>query len=219
MPAGYDVEHLAWDHTESVTLEVVSRAGVSQSVHVGIAKRRAIRSAQKSPSGGVYLGHEVNWHLPKRELPDGVVPKPADVVVDGEDERWTILTRNKNRLGETYALGCVNLTLAHDLRDTVVIERATIGRDQSGAAVKVFDRVLATCQARVQEITQEIASERGMRYARGRYEVTVDRQLSVDVTEDRVRWSERGVTRYLDIIGYRNAQRIDELPVLECHLL
>lgn len=213
-------DSVAWDQTESITLEVSTRAAPDL-VAVNVAKRSNIRSAQKSPSGGVYLGFESRWRIPRRELPEGVIPKPADVVVDNEDQRWTVLTAEQNRLGETYALGCVNLSLAHQLRDVVVIERATISYDGAGAATKTFNRVLYTVAARVQELTREVAEERGVRYGKGRYEVTVDRQLHLlDVAEDRVRFVERvtGTVMYLDITGYRQPERIDDLPVVECEL-
>jgi hypothetical protein len=160
---------------------------------------------------------EVRWHLPTRHL-DGATPAPADVVIDGSGVRWTALTRDVNRLAETYMLGCVDLTLAHGLRDTVVIERATLGQSASGVPTKTFDRVLATCAARVQELSRQTVEERGARYSRPRYDVIIDRQLDIDTAEDRVRWTKRGNTKYLDIIGYRNPERIDELPVLECEL-
>ncbi len=216
------IEHRSWDGTEPATLEAAAHGGPSQ-VTVPIAKRRAVRTAEKSPSGGVYLGSEVRWLIPMRELPEGVTPAPADVVIDGEGVRWTVLTRERNRGRETYALGCVDLTLAHGLRDTVVVERCDRELSAAGVPDRRFPpqggRTLYTLQARVQELSRDLAESRGVRWAAGKFEVTVDRQLAdIDVAEDRVRWADGLTVRHLDITAYRRGSRIDELPVLECVL-
>lgn len=218
MRTDLSADHLCWDGTEGVTLEVTKRTAPDL-VPVAVAKRRAVRASQRSPSGGVYAGYELRWLLPARETA-GVTPKPGDVIEDDQAERWTVLTVEANRLRQTFACGCVNLVLALDLRDTVVIERASIAPDAAGVPVKSFPpaggRDLYVVAARVQEVTREVAEERGVRYAKERYEVTVDRQLrDLDAGEDRLRWVDpAGVTRYLDIVDYRNPERIDELPVL-----
>lgn len=213
-------DHTAWDQTEQVNWEQTTRK-TPRSIPLTVAKRSSVRSRQQSPSGGVYVGAEINWRVPARLVPAGEMPKPADVIVDSEDTRWTVLTVERKRLQQTWLLGCVNLTLALDLRETILVERATIGYDGAGAASKSFPphggRVLYTAQARVQYTEGEVAEGRGVRAQRERYEVIVDRQMpDVDVAEDRVRWVDRGVTRYLDIVAYRRPERIDELPVLEC---
>lgn len=208
-------DYLCWDQVEAISLEIPTRAA-PRTLDVSVAKRRAIRSREKSPSGGVYQGFETRWLIPARMLPTGEKIEPAQVILDQEGTRWTVLTVDRNKHGHTWAAGCVNLALALQLRDTVTIERATISADAAGAAIKTFDRILYTVQARVQQITEQIALERGVRYAKGRYDVIVDRQLfGLDIAEDRVKWFEGDLVRYLDITGYRAPERIDELPVIE----
>lgn len=208
-------DHLCWDNTEAVTVEVPARKS-PRAFAVAVAKGRAVRGRERSPSGGVYLGFEKRWLLPARLVPAGESIAPACVVVDEEQTRWTVLTAEQNKAKQTWALGCVNLTLALDLRETVLIERATISYDAAGAAVKDSWRTLYAAQARVQETERESNEALGVRSQRERYEVTVDRQMpDVDVAEDRIKWVDRGVTRCLDIVAYRRPERIDELPVLE----
>lgn len=225
-------DYLVWDNTQAVLLERSSQTrGKPVRVGVGTAKRRNIRTAQRSPSGGVYLGAEATWHLPRVELPDGVIPLPRDVIIedvrnDGvgavagaqAETRWTILSVARNRQGETYACGCVDLVVAHGLADRITIEKPTYHHTPSGAQEKVWDGPATTLRARVQEVARDIAEERGARYGRLRYDVIVERQSDVDVAEDRVRWTDSGKVRYLDILRLRNPERIDELPVLECEL-
>lgn len=212
-------DYLAWDGCEPVSIEIPTRTA-PRTLDIPVAKRRAVRGSQRSPSGGVYLGFETRWLIPARLVPSGEAIEPAHVILDGEGTRWTVLTADRNKQNHTWLAGCVNLTLALGLKDTVTIERATLAADAAGVPAKLFPpdggRILYTVSARVQQITEQIALERGVRYAKGRYDVIVDRQLrELDIAEDRVVWVEGDETRYLDITGYRQPERIDELPVIE----
>jgi hypothetical protein len=212
-------DYLCWDGTEAITLSSVTRTGARQ-VAVPIAKGRNIRSRERSPSGGVYAGYERNWHLPARLLPEDFVPKIGDVITDGDGVRWTALTADFQRLKCRWQLGTVDLVLANDLQDTIYVERATVTYDGAGAPVKTYPTSgapLYALAARMQPITQEVADERGERYARGRWEAIVGAQVPlIDVAEDRVRWVDRtGKTVLFDLVGVRNGERVDELPVLD----
>jgi hypothetical protein len=214
-------DHLCWDNVEASppTLEVTTRAAPIV-VPLPVAKRRAIRGREKSPSGGVYSGYELRWLLPRVTLPADVEPKPADVVVDSTLNRWTVLTVERNKANQTIVLGCVNLVLAYQLRDTITVERATIQSNTAGASVKLFPppggRVLYTLAARVQPLSSGAKEERGLRYDGQMYEVTIDRQVQIDTAEDRVNFNDNGITRYLDVVKYEQPSRIDELPTLTC---
>jgi len=189
------------------------------------AKRRSIHSAEKSPSGGAYMGYEVNWWVPLSQFaPGSFSPKAADVIVDADGNRWTVLRTLFNAPSQNWQLSCVNLVLALDLRDTINIERATITYDAAGSALKLFPANAPALQggevlytnlpSRVQLLTQEILEERGIRGFKGTYAVTVGQEIAV-TNEDRIAW--RG--RYLEIRGYHNATRLDELPVIDAELL
>lgn len=215
---GYTGDDSCWDNCEPVTLEI-TRHPANRADTIPRAKRRNVRGREKSPSGGVYAGYEVRWHLPARLLAPEVRPKPGDVIIDQDGVRWTVLTVDRNRLGQTWALGCVDLVLANDLRDTIDVEEPTIEYDRAGAAVKRFPssdpkggRILyASVPARVQQVGQEQEDQRGIRAFLGKYDVIVGKQLAVTF-EGRVKWG----SVYLDIKGVRNPERIDELQVLEC---
>lgn len=232
MNLNHSADHCAWDCTQPVTLERSGRVAPKRAP-VGAAKRRSIRTAQRSPSGGVYLGAEAAWHIPRVELPEGVVPAPRDVIIeDARDDaeatlgagaaaetRWTVLTVSRNRQGESYACGCVDLVVAHHLHDLVVLETPSHRTLPSGAQAKAWERAgERPLRARVQELSREVAEERGARYGRLRYDVIIERQIDVDVAEARVVWHDGVAERHLDIVRVRNPERIDELPVLECEL-
>ena len=215
-------DHLAWDNTEPATVETAARAGVPAAVYVPVAKGQRIRSRERSPSGGAYLGHERSWRLPVRHM-EGVELRPGDVIEDADGGRWTVLVCELSRVKQCWRADCVNLALALGLRDTVEVQRAEVDYGLAGAPVKTFPpeggRVLHRLRARVQPIEQAPADERGLRYGRARYDVIVERQpAGIDAAEDRLAWTVAGEVRHLDVLRVRSAERIDELPVIECEV-
>jgi hypothetical protein len=221
-------DYRAWDGTESVILHSARRTPSPRAERVSVAKRRAVRGREKSPSGGAYAGYELRWHLPVRLLSPGFRPKPGDAIQDGDAVLWTVLTADLGVEGWLWSLGCVNLVLAHDLSDVVAIERPDITYDPAGVPVKAFPtgtpqlggRVLYQgIAARVQRMDSHIADERGGRALVGRYEVIVGVPVSVTI-EDRIRWVRppSGRIEYLNILGTHNPERIDELQVIEAEL-
>jgi hypothetical protein len=235
-------DYLTWDKPESVRLDYSRRllgplpndpqlrkgaqtppfdsaavADASHATEVGIAKRRAIRTAERSPSGGAYTGAEVRWLIPGALVPSD--PKPGDVVVDGKGVRWTALTVETNRHGATFVLGCVALAVAFDLRDTIDVERPAVSYDAAGAPVMAFpsdptnpggEKLYSALLCRVQLLTQEVREERGIRGLESAYDVMIEQTVRVTM-QDRIFW--RGT--YLDITGFKQADRIDQLNVIE----
>lgn len=194
---------------------------------VETAKRRNLTGRELAASGGVYVAGDQVYLIPAALLPSGFLPKPADVVIELPDDsadavpgtRWTVLNADQNKNRQTHKLTCRNLTLAYDLRELVTIERPALSYDAAGVPVKAFPSdqsnpggvvLYDKLPARAQLITKDVADARGIRGLEGKYRVYVAQE--VDVTaEDRVQLN-NGL--YLDIVGYENAQRIDELPAI-----
>lgn len=215
------LEHQTWDNVEPVYLEIgrgasqAQRGRLSSTDYVPVAKRTFVTTKEAAASGGVYTTGDLSWSLPAVVLTPGVQPKPGDVVIDSDQVRWTVLAVDRRRWRQRWKLTCRNLTIAYDLRDKIDVQRATLASDSAGAPLKTFPpaggAVLyrgLTC--RVQPLTADVVEERGIRGKETHYDVTVDRQVSVD-TEDRIVWN--GVI--LDIVGYRQPELITELPVIE----
>jgi hypothetical protein len=202
------------------------------------AKFRAISFRERIASGGGYAGSDRNCLIPKMAVPPDWIGKPADVIIDSSGVRWTALEDRTNRLGLTYYFVCRALSLVNGLSDEINIERATISYDTAGAAVKAFpppggagtnapipitgigagcsqagSTIYQRLKARVQPQRTEVRDERGLRGPVTKYDIIVEKQLWI-TTEDRVLWN----GQYLDIIGYRQAERIDELPIVEAEL-
>lgn len=212
----FSTDYLAWDNVEAVTLLVATRAA-PRLVLVPVAKRRAVRGSQKSPSGGVYAGFEVRWLVPRGVLTAGVEPKLADVVEDAKGTQWTVLTVERLKADQTLALGCVDLVLALDLRDVVTLQRAVVSYDPAGVPGKDdWQALYAGVPARVQPVRQDVEDARGGRVARRRYEVTLGVQvLDLDVSQDRLAWNDGGTLRLLDLVELRHSEEIDFLPVID----
>ena len=121
-PTDARFNYLNWENTESIQYQAAfSSAGPgidsNRPDYIQWAKRCAITTREKSPSGGVYVGSEMNWRIPSMMLQPGFVPKPGDVILarrfqqnrtplieeDGDRVRWTVLTTKapglRNRVG------------------------------------------------------------------------------------------------------------------------
>jgi hypothetical protein len=198
------------------------------------AKRRAMTTRERQASGGAYVSEDVVWLLPTAQVPQGFDAKPGDVVValqDAGKNRWTVLERGLNRLRNTWRLSCRNLSVVQGLDDEIQIERAQLSYDASGAPVKTFPVPIPPTApgqpttfsggivlyprlpARMQPRETQIAEERGIRGPKTIFDCIVSQQVSIS-TEDRIYYH----GQYYEITGYRQAERIDELPVIECAL-
>jgi hypothetical protein len=171
-------------------------------------------------------------------MPSDFSCKPGDVVVALDDpplaksgNRWTVIDAAWNRLKQTWRLTTRNLALVVGMSDEIQIERATLSTDAAGAPVKTFPVpvppaaaglpytftggiILYRLIARVQPQRTQVDEERGIRGPKTLYDVIVPQQVLIS-TEDRIRWG----GQYLEIVGYRQAERIDELPIVEAALL
>lgn len=230
-------DYRIWDGAVTVTLEVPRRTPprvdtdphlrkgvfadpyadslVQQTVVVEWAFPRAITTRDQMASGGAYTPADRNWFLPSPKMPVGFTPTVGNVVVEENGTRWTAINVDRQRLGTVWKLTCKDLPLAFGLRDEIDVQRAAISYDAAGVAVKAFPpdggaTIYPRLAARVVQQRQEVMEGRGIRGPKTTYEVIVAKQLGI-TTEDRILWN----GQYLDVTGYRNAERLDELPIVE----
>jgi hypothetical protein len=79
-----------WQDVPSV-FDPAARKNANDSFAIQFAKRRVPTTSEKSPSGGVYIAYEANWTINLDQFPQGIVPKEADVVIDSDGNRFTVL--------------------------------------------------------------------------------------------------------------------------------
>lgn len=222
-------DYLVFDGRETVTYRSVRDNGTMVDWVVDAALRRARRQREQAPSYGVYQAAALRWHIPRVVLDpmlstEGQVPKQRDVIVDGAGIHWTVQAVETTVLQTMYAFDTLNLAVAYDLRHTIDIERAGVTYDAAGVARESFPPesggsvLYAGLACRVQAVEEAIAEGRLIRGEQVDYLIYLERQIVVDVAEDRVKWTVGNTTRYLDIVSLKSPERIDELPVLECKL-
>lgn len=217
-------DYLTWDNTEPLTFTSVSPATPS-TYTVETALGRAPTYKEQMTSGGVYTAQDKVWLIPRVLL--GVVPKPGDVVTDGDETAWTVLEAPLINLKAVYKLMTRDLILAHQLTDTITIEVPTFSGDAGSALVRAWTPKYENLAARVQPVVGDEVDERGVRGQSLKCQVFIAQQI--DPTDGRgnygrakliaLNWlagaSNLAAEQYLDITGYHNPGRIDEIPVID----
>jgi len=211
-------EYTIWDNRELINYVSHRNAG-DQSFAGVVGKRMAPTFKELAVSNGAYTGSDMVWWIPACLL--GTTAKPADRIIDADAVAWTALEVRKIVLGSVWRIMSRNLVLAHDLRDTISIERATFTTDAMGGDVRSWPpgsgtTPYANIAAKVQKITDDLRIVLGIQGFEGTYAVIIDRDVTLG-PNDRVKFGTAPPV-YLDILGLKNPTRIDELPVLDCRI-
>lgn len=225
-----------WDNTETLTYVSTQQAG-DQVDAVRHVRRHLVGVKEAAASAGAYTAGDVLFYVPRVALRLELgEPKPGDVLLDDEQVRWTVLGVDKRkrdrRAPQTYKLQARDLRLAFQLEDLVTIETPARSLDATGARVVAWVPKYELLPAKVQQLAEAESEERGLRGSKVTYSVTVDRQIKVTLGEDRIVWrkgllASAGATAvpddsdppvHLDITGYRNPERLDELPVMDAEV-
>lgn len=203
-----------WDNIERVELLSVSR-GSDEPTAIRAAVRSTLTAAEAQASYGVYRKDDVKWTIPGVML-SGVTPKPRDVILDANSNRYTILDAAFEFLDGGWELTTRNLVISEGLDQTMTVQEAAVTYDGSGGAVRSWSTLYSgvACRAQPQEL--DIADERSLRAQQTRYLVFCERQLpNLDVRECRLVIAGVGT---LDVIRATNPERIDELFTVEAIL-
>ena len=210
-----DLSTLA-DGTETVTLlRRGSTPGAAGTV-IAHALRRAITAGQAAivnrgdvrksvVSDGRYTALDLVWHLPVAELPES--PRLGDVILDGDNQRWTILTVKRATLGARWRCETRNVSVVTGLDDTISVLK------------KVGESAWRTwrtgIRARIQLLETKIDADTESPSTTSRYRIFVEEDLALDHT-----CSIRGAdgTVY-NITGAIGADRIGELQVIEAEVV
>lgn len=203
--------YTVWPRAEAVSLQKLAGTpdgAVSTSTSVGTAHRGVANQAERARTAGSYQGCEVIWRLPIALL-GSVVPRPADVVVDGAGVKYAVLWAHLANLTQEYRLFTVNLSIY--LPDTITVKRAQVTRDNARGVVLTYSATPYTLSARAQTVREEIVTVRNMRQVRREYEIILPQQATIN-PNDKVTFGNIDLT----IEEYVNTNRIDEFPVLRC---
>lgn len=233
MQLDHSRDHLVWANTEKIVL--VSTRSLGDMVDdVPRVRRHLVGVKEQAASMGAYTAGDVLFYVPSPVLPAALgTPKPGDIVIDGDQVRYTVLSvdarrRDRNSV-QTYKLQARDLSVQYQLEDRITIETPQRELDAAGARVITgWKAKYPLLPAKVQPTGDAQAEERGMRGGKTTYTVIVDRQVKVAIGEDRIKWVKGLVesggttaepldtdTIYLDIIAYKSPELVTELPVIE----
>jgi hypothetical protein len=190
--------------------------------YVASAKRRALTIREQAASGGAYQAGDVSWIVPDLFIRPGIRPKPADAVIDSDQNRYTVLDAEQIKERQDWRLVTRNLAIAFSLGHFIDIQKAAISYDRAGVEVQTYPEdgggtiAYANLLCRVQLASDVLVDERLIRGFKGTYAIYVSQQIvfTADFNKYRCRWVDKGITHYLDITDYRNAEQIAELPVI-----
>ena len=223
--AGLATDYTVYDGLEPVTYQSTRNDGSMLDSYPS-ALRRALKTSEAAASDGAYQAGDVVWIIPAAFVQPGMRLKPADAVIDSDQNRYTVLDATEQKKRASWRLITRNLAIAFQLGHFIDIQKASISYDAAGVEVQSYPEdgggsvAYANLLCRVQEVTETETDERLIRGFQGEFVIYLSQQLNftADFNRYRVRHAKGGVVRYYDIVGYRNAEQIAELPVLEARL-
>jgi hypothetical protein len=223
--AGLQSDFFVYDGLESVTF-ISQRNDGAMKDYVASAKRRALTTREQAASAGAYEAADVSWIVPDQFIRPGMTPKPGDVVIDSDQNRYTVLEVNSIKLRNDWRLITRNLSISYQLGHYVDLQKAAVSYDRAGVEVQSYPEdgggsvPYANLLCRVQLATEVEVDERLIRGFAGDYLIYLSQQIvfTADYNRFRVRWVDRGITHFFDILGYKQAEQIAELPILECRI-
>lgn len=216
-----------WDDVETVTLTSYRKTGSMIDMPTA-AKRRQLTKKERSTSYGAYGSAALVWLIPDLQVTETMKPlKPRDTITTLGGTIFTAQEVDHAAVRSFWRLICLNLSIVEDLQDIIDIQQPLQAYDASGTRFKRWPEdgqgkvLYPQLQARVQLITEDLVEERGIRGMKRTHAVIVSKQLAFDSSwyENRIKWVSLGVTKYLEIVGYHNPERIDELPVIDAVLV
>lgn len=181
----------------------------SDSETVADCKRRALTLQEVTASDGKYTLEDVRWHIQVANL--ATSPRLGDVIKDGDGQRFTVLDVRLASIGTRWRCITRDLAVVYHLNDTVAILRATYEKGTAGAAEPTWHSYRSGVRARIQPMASDIAVEHEAKRKVTRVEIYVDSDFAID---QNCRVLAMNGTLY-KVTGYRAAERIGELPVIE----
>ena len=194
------------DRVEAVTL---ARPGSSATTATSGALRQAVTTQEAQTSQGEYTLSDVVWHLPASDI--STPPSPADVIVDADAARWTILAVARTTADSRWRCVCRNLAVAHQLDQFVDIERAVYTKDIRGARQTSWHLWRTGLAAKIQALGADNSDKHQQDVTVVEFRIYLAEPVAVDHTH---RLKGPDGTRY-QITGFKKADRIDAL--LEIH--
>ena len=204
-------DYKVWDGLEPITFARTRKAGSPQLDVIDSALRGQLTTKEIAASNGAYTSLDRVWLIPATLMV--AIAKPGDKVIDQDGSTWTALQVDLIALQTIYKLTTRNPVIAYDLRDLISVETPAdlSAQDATGAkAAKLWKTKYANIAARVQPQDSTVVDQRGIRGMLTRYNCYVEQAVAV-TNEDRVTFA----GRYYEIVAIHNAERLEDLTMLE----
>ena len=194
------------DRVETAT---VQRPGSSLASSTNGALRRPVTTREAENSQGEYTLSDVVWHLPAADITEP--PRPADIIVDADGIRWTILAVARTAADSRWRCVCRNLAIVHGLDQFVDIEQAVYTKDIRGARQAVWRIWQSGLAAKIQPLAARNTDGHQQDVTIGEYRVFLAESIELDHTH-RIKGPDG---RLYQINGYKKPDRIDALLEIE----
>ena len=197
------------DGLEAVT---IVRRG-SSTTSITNALQRAISDHEIAESNGQLKAGDVRWHFPTVEA--DTVPRLGDVVLDANEDRYTILDVQHATLEKRYRCIARNLRVYYGLDDTIDILQARYTKGDGGAMeVDGWDKHKTGIRARIQPVESDVGAEYQSRRTVKRVEILIediDPRIDPD-QRHRVRAKDGTIYK---VTGYSGAEQIGDVPRIQ----
>lgn len=210
-------DYQLWDNRESVTVRVPVSNGSYTDYALGNCKRRVLTTKELAASAGRYTGSDLVWLIPKTIADAAGLGniKPHDRVIDFDDNSYTVLEAAEQTLRTIWRLVTRNMRIAAGLHDAVSLQHPTITQTSAGGRSVSWTTISAAVVCRVQPRQTEVFDDRGVRSTTTVYDVYFEEDIAAtNAAGDFARLLFGSKT--LQIVNYKQADRIDVLPVAEC---
>jgi hypothetical protein len=196
---------------ETVTLTHVRADTANKQETVTNAKRRPTSFREQAASGGRYTSRDTTWWLPEVFVKRGAV-KPGDKITDADGVEFTVLESPLVCLNADYKCVSRALAIEHNLCDRVDIYRPAKHQwqSESGGREPLFFLYREQLPCRFQETGRQVVDKFGKRLTEISYDLFMESTLPV-TNEDQF----RSGGKIYDMVAARNADRIDELSVIQ----
>ncbi|MEN6458595.1 MAG: hypothetical protein ABFC63_06660 [Thermoguttaceae bacterium] len=171
---GMETVRLLRRGNDSVQIAEVIAHALRRAISTGEASIVSRGDVHKSPAtNGQCTMATTAWHLPVAELPES--PSLGDVILDGQGERWTVMTVKQATLGARWRCETRNVAIAYGLDDTIsVLKAATVNGQTTWQTWKTGIR------ARIQLSNTEIDTEAETPATTRSYRIFVAEDLDLD---------------------------------------
>lgn len=211
-------DYLLWDNRETITFRSRDSAGNGTDRTLTDCKRRVLTTKELAASNGRYTGADLVWLVPTTILTGAgeTAIKPYDTITDSGSTQYVVLEAAEQGLRTFWRLVTRNMVIANQLYDTVNVQHPTITQTAAGHRSVTWATNATSVHCRVQPRQTDVFDDRGVRSTRTVYDVYFASGINATNSDGdmaRLVWG----TVNLQIVNYTQAERIDALPMAECH--